>query len=180
MSHLASTITLVTRALICALLSTVCAANISHGASEDCSQGCDPDSSVLVDAPAIDDREVYIVTSRVGGKYPKVGPLRHASVAICPKGVSPVVYENGVAVSNCRECRLYGTQVFKRGFELDPKRIDVEARRVTGISASQVESNVRKHNALNIPILNDCRHHAIQALEIRNRFGRFRRPIILK
>ncbi|WP_145100878.1 hypothetical protein [Rosistilla carotiformis] len=137
-------------------------------------------SSILTEPPAIDDREVYIVTSKLRGTVPKVGAIMHASIAFCPKGVSPVVYENGVAVSNCYECKLYGTQVMERGFQLERKRIGVTATKVCGISAATAERRMRNHNALNIPILNDCRHHVIQALGLRNRRGHLKRPIALK
>lgn len=137
-------------------------------------------ASVLTDAPAIDDREVYIVTSMLRGTVPKVGAIMHASIAICPKGVPPVVYENGVAVSNCCQCKLYGTQVLQRGFQIEKKRYGVSATKVCGISAATAEQRMRNHNALNIPVLNDCRHHVIQALGIRNRRGHLKRPISLK
>ncbi|QDS90428.1 hypothetical protein EC9_46360 [Rosistilla ulvae] len=136
--------------------------------------------SVLNQEASVDDREVYIVTSKLRGTVPKVGAILHASIAICPKGVSPIVYENGVAVSNCYECKLYGTQVMERGFQLERKRIGVSATKVYGISAATAERRMRNHNALNIPILNDCRHHVIQALGIRNRRGHLKRPISLK
>ncbi len=128
-------------------------------------------------ANEIDDREVYIVTSRIGGKVPKIGPARHASIAICPKGVSPVVYENGIAVSNCRQCKLYGTQCFERGFRPNQKRYDVRATKVCGISATTVERRMRAHRQLNVPLLHDCRHHVIQVLGLRNRHGRLRQAL---
>lgn len=136
--------------------------------------------SVLVSSNVIDDREVYIVTSMLRNKLPKIGPIKHASIAICPKGVSPVVYENGVPVSNCHQCELYGTQVFERGFQLEKKRIGVTATKVCGISAATAMRRIQSHCGLNVPLLNDCRHHVIQALGIRNRHGRYRRPLILK
>ncbi|MEM1225260.1 MAG: hypothetical protein AAGJ40_06155 [Planctomycetota bacterium] len=129
---------------------------------------------------ASDDREVYIVTSKIDGKWPKVGPMRHASIAICPRGVSPIVYENGVPVSNCRQCRLYGTQVMERGFQLDQKRIGASATRVTGISATTVEHRMRSHSQLNVPIIHDCRHHVIQVLQLRNRRGRLKRAFTIR
>jgi len=127
----------------------------------------------LVHGSQIDDREVYVVTSKVNGKLPKIGPVRHASIAICPRGVSPIRYENGVAVSNWEQCTLYGTQIGKRGFEMDQKRIGARAIRVHNVSASTVEQRLQSHFDLNIPLLNDCRHHVIQVLEIRNRRGRY-------
>ncbi|MEZ6091748.1 MAG: hypothetical protein R3C05_27815 [Pirellulaceae bacterium] len=136
--------------------------------------------SVLVSSEVVDDREVYIVTSMLKNQLPKIGPLKHASIAICPKGVSPVVYENGVPVSNCRECELYGTQAFQRGFKLEKKRVGVTATKVCGISAATAMQRMRNHCAVNVPLFNDCRHHVIQALGIRNRHGRYRRPLILK
>jgi hypothetical protein len=128
----------------------------------------------------VDDREVYIVTSMLSGKIPKFGPARHASIAICPKGVSPVVYENGVPVSNYRECQLWGTQVFERGFKLDEKRIDARATKVCGISASTVERRMRCHRQKNIPLVHDCRHHVIQVLGLRNRRGRLRHALSIR
>ena len=128
----------------------------------------------------VDDRDVYIVTSKIAGRYPKFGPMRHASIAICPKGVSPIVIRNGVAVSNCRECRLYGTRVLKRGFIRDVNRVDVTATKVCGIKASTVERRIRSHSQLNVPFLHDCRHQAIQVLGLRNRRGRLKRACTLK
>lgn len=128
----------------------------------------------------IDDREVYIVTSKLNGTRPKIGPMRHASIAICPNGVSPIVYENGVPVSNCRECQLYGTQVLQRGFQLDQKRIGASAKKVTGVSATAVERQIRSHDQLNIPLIHDCRHHVIQVLNLRNRRGRLKRAFTIR
>ena len=122
----------------------------------------------------VDDREVYIVTSRLAGKFPKIGPARHASIAICPRGVSPIVHEKGVPVSNCRQCQLWGTQVLERGFKLDQKRIDARATKVVGISASTVERRIGAHRQRNMPLVHDCRHHVIQVLGLRSRRGRFR------
>ena len=136
-----------------------------------------PDSAT---ASEVDDREVYIVTSMVNGTRPKVGPMRHASIAICPKGVSPIAYENGVAVSNCRECQLYGTQLFERGFKLDKKRIGVSATKVTGFSATVVEQRMRSHSQLNVPLVHDCRHHVIQVLNLRNDHGRLKRAFTIR
>lgn len=131
-------------------------------------------------ATHLDDREVYIVTSKIDGKWPKVGPLRHASIAICPRGVSPVVCENGVAVSNCAQCRLYGTQIYQRGFKLDGKRIGVRAVKVVGISATTVERRMRRHSQRNIPFIHDCRHHVIQVLGLRNPSGRLKRAFAIR
>lgn len=128
----------------------------------------------------MDDREVYIVTSMIGGKVPKIGPMRHASIAICPNGVSPVVYEKGVPVSNCRECQLYGTQLMQRGFKLDEKRIHVKATKITGVSASTVEQRIRSHSQTNVPLLHDCRAHVIQVLGLRNRRGRLKRAFTVR
>ncbi|WP_417747061.1 hypothetical protein [Rosistilla oblonga] len=164
--------------LFALLLATVCHHLPAHG--EDATAAGELGKSVLNQESSVDDREVYIVTSKLRGTVPKVGAILHASIAICPKGVSPVVYENGVAVSNCYECKLYGTQVMERGFQLERKRIGVSATKVYGISAATAERRMRNHNALNIPILNDCRHHVIQALGIRNRRGHLKRPISLK
>lgn len=107
-----------------------------------------------------DDREVYILSSRIRGRWLKVGPVYHASIAICPKGVSPIVYENGTPVSNWKQCVVYGTKTGKRGFFREGKRIGVTATRVPGVSASMVERRIRSHHELNIPLLNDCRHNA--------------------
>ena len=109
-----------------------------------------------------DDREVYILTSRIRGRWMKVGPMVHASIAICPRGVSPIVYENGIPVSNCRVCEIYGTKTGYEGFFREGKRIDVEATQVYGVSASTIEHRIRCHSKLNIPLLNDCRHSAIE------------------
>lgn len=128
----------------------------------------------------VDDREVYIVTSMVNGTRPKVGPMRHASIAICPKGVSPIIYENGIPVSNCRECTLYGTQMLERGFQVEAKRIGVSATRVTGMSATVVEQRMRNHSQLNVPLLHDCRHHVIQVLNLRSRNGRLKRAFNIR
>lgn len=128
----------------------------------------------------MDDREVYIVTSMIQGKRAKVGPMRHASIAICPLGVSPIVYENGMPVSNCLECQLYGTQVLQRGFKLDQKRIGASATKVTGISATVVEQRLRSHSQLNVPLIHDCRHHVIQVLGLRNKRGRLKRAFTIR
>ena len=121
---------------------------------------------------AVDHRDVYVVTSKVKGKFPKIGPLRHASIAICPPGVSPIRYENGIAVSNCQDCVLYGTQIREQGFGVEQKRIGAVATRVCNVSATTVEQRMREHYDLNRPLVNDCRHHVIQVLDLRNRRGR--------
>lgn len=139
-----------------------------------------PESSVSPEVAVVDDREVYIVTSMIDGKVPKVGPARHASIAICPKGVPPVVYENGVPVSNWRHCKLYGTQVWERGFKRDGKRIDARATKICGISATTVERRMRCHRQLNVPLVHDCRHHVIQVLNLRTRHGRLRPACTIK
>lgn len=139
-----------------------------------------PELSVSPEVAAIDDREVYIVTSMIDGKVPKVGPARHASIAICPKGVPPVVYENGVAVSNWRHCKLYGTQVWERGFKRDGKRIDARATKICGISATTVERRMRCHRQMNVPLVHDCRHHVIQVLNLRTRHGRLKPACAIK
>lgn len=136
-------------------------------------------SSVL-ESSHVDHREVYIVTSRIEGKYPKIGPLRHASIAICPKGISPIVYENGVPVSNCRQCELYGTDILERGFKPEPKRINAKATKIRGVSASTVEQRMRSHCHLNVPAVNDCRHHVNQILGLRNRRGRVKRAFTVR
>ena len=128
----------------------------------------------------VDDREVYLVTSMIAGTVPKVGPLRHASIAICPKGVSPVVYENGIPVSNCRECQFYGTRVMERGFKTDKKRLHVKATKIRGIAASTVEQCMRSHRQMNVPLLHDCRAHVIQVLGLRDRRGRLRPAFTLR
>ncbi|MGI9470378.1 MAG: hypothetical protein ACR2NZ_02520, partial [Rubripirellula sp.] len=122
----------------------------------------------------VDDRDVYIVTSMIDGKVPKIGPARHASIAICPKGVSPIIYENGVPVSNWRECKLYGTQVWKRGFVRDGKRINARATKVCGVSAATVERRMRAHRQLNVPLVHDCRHHVIQVLRLQGCLGKLK------
>jgi hypothetical protein len=106
------------------------------------------------------DEDVYLVTSKLSGRWPIIGGWKHISVAICPKGVSPVAYKNGVAVSNNAQCRLYGTRTLQRGFVRDGERVGVSARRITGVSASVVEQRVKNCNSLNIPLINDCRHQA--------------------
>lgn len=131
-------------------------------------------ASSVLESSHVDDRDVYIVTSKIDGRLPKTGPLRHASIAICPKGVSPIVYRNGVPVSNCRECKLYGTRVMERGFKSDSLRINAKATKVCGISASTVEQRMRSHRQMNVPLLHDCRHHVIQVLGLRNRRGRLK------
>ena len=128
----------------------------------------------------VDDREVYIVTSMVNGTRPKIGPMRHASIAICPKGVSPIIYENGIPVSNCQECTLYGTQMLERGFQVETKRFGASATKVMGMSATDVERRMRNHSQLNVPLLHDCRHHVIQVLNLRNRYGRLKRPFTIR
>ncbi len=137
-------------------------------------------ASSVLKSSQVDDRDIYILTSKIDGKLPKIGPLRHASIAICPKGVSPIVYKGGVPVSNCRECKLYGTQILDRGFKPDSKRINVKATKVYGISASTVERRMRSHRQTNIPLLHDCRHHVIQVLGLRNRRGRLRPAFTLQ
>jgi hypothetical protein len=131
-------------------------------------------ASTVLESSQIDDRDIYILTSRIGGRLPKIGPLRHASIAICPKGVSPTLYKNGVPVSNCRACKLYGTRLMDRGFKPDSERINVKVTKVCGIAASRVEQRLRSHCRINVPLLNDCRHHVIQALGLRNRRGRLK------
>jgi hypothetical protein len=125
--------------------------------------------------------DVYIITSKMNGRIPKIGPVKHVSIAFCPEGVSPIVYENGVPVSNCAQCRLYGTQFLERGFKPEHKRIGVSARKVTGVSAATVEARIRRHQILNIPLLNDCRHHAMQVVgrnKLKRPLGRLLAPLL--
>lgn len=136
--------------------------------------------SVLVGQTPVDDREVYLVTSKLNGRLPKIGPARHASIAICPHGVSPVVYENGVAVSNCAQCDLYGTQPMESKFRKEGKRYGVQATKVVGMSASSVERRMRSHSQLNLPMLNDCRHHAGNVLNLPRRTRRRKLSIFLQ
>lgn len=138
------------------------------------------DSTAACRNCAVDDRVVYVLTSRVRGRWPKLGPLRHASIAICPKGVSPIVYENGVPVSNCAQCEVYGTQTMGRGFHREGKRFGVQATRVTGISAATVLQRIRAHGRLNIPLLNDCRHDAIAVTGLRGSLFRRKLAISLR
>lgn len=108
--------------------------------------------------------DAYIVTSRMSGVFPKIGPVKHVSIAICPEGVSPIVYENGVAVSNVARCRLYGTQVLDRGFKLEEKRLGVSAFKISNMSAETVIARMQNHHRLNIPLISDCRHHVMQVV----------------
>lgn len=129
---------------------------------------------------ASDDREVYILTSRLHGWVPKVGVMKHMSVAICPKGVPPVIYENGEPVSNWRQCKVYGTQTNKKGFFPEGKRIGVTATRVCGVSATEIERRMRCHSQINRPLLHDCRHHAIAVTGIRGTLFRRKLPLFLR
>ena len=115
----------------------------------------------LTTTPIADDREVYVITSRIRGWVPKLGILFHTSIVICPKGVPPIIYENGESVTNWRHCSIYGTQTNRRGFFRERKRIGVRATKICGMSATEVERRMRSHSQLNIPLLHDCRHHAI-------------------
>jgi hypothetical protein len=53
------------------------------------------------------------------------GKLSHSSVAVCPKGESPVVFGENGWVSNPR-CRFCGTQPLHWGFQPEEQRLDVE------------------------------------------------------
>ncbi len=136
--------------------------------------------SVLMGNANADDREVYIITSKVNGTIPKLGPARHASIAICPQGVSPVVCENGTAVSNCAQCKVYGTQLMQRGFKLEAKRRGVHATKVRGMSAATVERRMRCHRRMSVLFLHDCRHDVIQVLGLRDHLGRRKLAFRLK
>jgi hypothetical protein len=63
----------------------------------------------------------YYCTSRLAGYFPKIGPFYHASVAICPQGQSPVIYQDGEWVSN-PVCVFYGTHPEGYGFIVDDER----------------------------------------------------------
>lgn len=136
--------------------------------------------SFVHESSQVDDRDVYVVTSKIFGILPKFGPLRHASIAICPKGISPIVYRNGMPVSNCRQCQLYGTRLMDRGFKTDSNRVKAKATKVCGIAASAVENRIQSHSQTNIPLLHDCRHHVIQVLGLRSRRGRLKPAFTLR
>jgi hypothetical protein len=71
-----------------------------------------------------EDMTVYYCTSKLGGIFPKIGPVCHASVVFCPAGQLPVVYRDGQYVSNpC--CIFCGTQPSKRGFLVEKERLGV-------------------------------------------------------
>ncbi|MEZ6126591.1 MAG: hypothetical protein R3C49_26000 [Planctomycetaceae bacterium] len=133
-----------------------------------------------VSLPCVDDREVYVLTSRIRGYWWKLGPFRHASIAICPKGVSPIVYENGVPVSNWKRCAVYGTQTLRTGFFREGKRFGVTATRVTGVSATAIEQRMQSFSTLNIPLLSDCRHNAIRVTGLRGVLFEKRLPLLLR
>ena len=131
-------------------------------------------------ASKVDDREVYIITSRIRGWVPKVGALIHTSIAICPKGVSPIVCENGEPVTNSRHCVIYGTQTNRRGFFREGKRVGVRATKLCGVCASEIERRICAHSQLNIPLFNDCRHHAIAVTRMRGSLFRRKLPLFLR
>jgi hypothetical protein len=100
----------------------------------------------------------YYCTSRLSGVIPKIGPFYHASVAICPKGQSPVIYQDGEWVSNPL-CVYYGTHPDGYGFSVDEER-----RGVTWVPADAppdivIErlTNYRRPWSL---LRNNCQHAA--------------------
>jgi hypothetical protein len=106
--------------------------------------------------------QVYVLVSQMNGKWPIIGPIRHASVAVCPYGVSPVVMKDGKLWSNATVCEIYGTQTFQRGFQRERPRQIAYYFAIRNASASKTLRNVQQHNQLNIPVVHDCRHHVAQ------------------
>lgn len=134
----------------------------------------------LTTTVATDDREVYVITSRIRGWVPKLGILFHTSVAICPQGVSPIVYENGNPVTNWKRCAVYGTQTNRTGFFREGKRVGVRATRIRGISATEIERRMRCHRQVNVPLFHDCRHHAINVTGLEGALFRRKLPVFLR
>jgi hypothetical protein len=72
---------------------------------------------------------VYICKSRLNGTWPLIGPLHHCSVAFCPKGQLPAIYQDGTWVSNpC--CIFCGTHPDSYGFLVEENRRGMTWRRV--------------------------------------------------
>ena len=99
--------------------------------------------------------------SNIGGAVPRLGPVHHASVAICPPGASPVVNANGRGYSN-PACTFYGTQPGGSKFLVESYRVDVTCR-TSQVPASVVQRRVDSYNLPFKLFSNNCQHAASQA-----------------
>jgi hypothetical protein len=73
--------------------------------------------------------DVYYVKSRLTPYLPKIGPLYHASVVVCPEGEPPAITDGKCAVSN-PALTYYGLWVGRKGFQVENRLLDVKVIKV--------------------------------------------------
>jgi hypothetical protein len=104
----------------------------------------------------------YYCTSRIGGRFPHIGPFYHASVAFCPPGEFPVLLRDGKIVSN-PHCLYFGTQPSVRGFLLECEERQSVRYRLAEAPAEVVWCRVMTENRRWWLLLNNCKHAARRA-----------------
>jgi hypothetical protein len=102
----------------------------------------------------------WLCHSRIGGWVPRLGRLRHSSVAICPCGELPVVAGPRGARNNPR-CAFVGTQPRRTTFLPEERRVGVVFQPAL-VPPDVVMQRVTRHERLWRWFYN-CHHAAAEA-----------------
>lgn len=125
--------------------------------------------------PQIEERFVnngaraYVVSSKIGGVLPKVGPVHHDSVVLCPKGEEPIEGRN----SN-KNCLSLGLQPGVETFQVEPQRVSAVARPAKA-SPQEVARRIEGFRKPYSVIRNNCQHAAAEVTKsLREKYKSFK------
>lgn len=110
--------------------------------------------------------DAFVVDSRIGGYVPKVGPVHHSSVVICPKGEPAVIQDGSMPKSN-PGCISVGLQPGVETFQIEPQRINATAE-PAGVDASVVIDRIEKFRKPYSLLSNNCQHSAAEVTRIKS------------
>lgn len=102
----------------------------------------------------------YVVRSRIAGVIPKVGPIHHASVVLCPKGKKPIV-DDGLSPKSNTACLSLGLQPGTSTFQIEPQRLNATAAPARADAKKvieRIENFRREYNLLSM----NCQHSAVE------------------
>lgn len=109
--------------------------------------------------------DAFVVDSRIGGYVPKVGPVHHSSVVICPKGEPAVIQDGSMPKSN-PGCISVGLQPGVDTFQIEPQRINATAE-PAGVDASVVIDRIEKFRKPYSLLSNNCQHSAAEVTRVK-------------